>query len=248
MGNRVKVRRIWERDGGRCGIHLGGCGKPLRVREATIGHIIPKALLRTAGNRQYDEVRSERAGKAFEEEGRDKRWIDSNVQPMHRECNEEMGVRFPLDEMAHHCTCCRWIYLVEDKEGRVNIVRGEKGWDLDWEWEGRYLLFRRMWIASSERIDGVIIPLGEPPKGREEQRGIPTRMQLFLDAEHKNPVSPVMIPVIIEKRDGALQAGGQVGGWVGLDHMLRQNARYSEEELSGFDGKRLSKVERDDQE
>lgn len=43
---RDKRKRVLERDGYRCGIHMSGCGKPLSLQEAEIGHIVPKVLLK----------------------------------------------------------------------------------------------------------------------------------------------------------------------------------------------------------
>ena len=73
-GKRMKKAKpkIMSRDGGLCGIHLGGCGLPIsKCDEVTVDHVTPRALLEPIA-----PIPSE-----FRRE--------HNYQPMHGECNEK---------------------------------------------------------------------------------------------------------------------------------------------------------------
>ena len=71
--SKAKRRRVAKRDKMICGIHLGGCGKPISERkDLTVDHIVPKDfVLRTARNRSTDYNQ------------------DCNLQPMHATCNNK---------------------------------------------------------------------------------------------------------------------------------------------------------------
>ena len=63
-------RRLLERDGYRCGVHVGGCRRKLTLATTTIDHIVPQNILRVD-----PEIYVQLAGD------------DSFLQPMCRHCN-----------------------------------------------------------------------------------------------------------------------------------------------------------------
>ena len=69
------LRTLNQRDGRRCGIHLGGCGKKISHRDQmSVDHIIPKKIPLSL----YDEYPGSFEG----------HW---NLQVMHAECNSRKG-------------------------------------------------------------------------------------------------------------------------------------------------------------
>ncbi len=66
----AQKRRLLERDGYRCGVHVGGCGRKLTLATTTIDHIVPQNILRVD-----PKVYVQLAGD------------DSFLQPMCRHCN-----------------------------------------------------------------------------------------------------------------------------------------------------------------
>ena len=72
-GKRMRRARpkIMHRDSGLCGIHLGGCGRPVAIDECTVDHIVPKALFESIAPTPSEFRR------------------EQNYQPMHGECNEK---------------------------------------------------------------------------------------------------------------------------------------------------------------
>ena len=102
MGNRQSLSYLLPRDGYLCGIHVGGCGLPIRNRaDASLDHIFTKSFFKdgSSGMRQRDYNRE---------------W---NWQPMHRECNTKRAGQiygFPL------FTCsCHWLQINETSKGHV---------------------------------------------------------------------------------------------------------------------------------
>ena len=73
MSNRRKLQRVLKRDKRLCGVHMGGCGRPIRIGEPTTrDHIVPTALYsKVATKPEFDQP-----------------W---NWQPMHKACNEANG-------------------------------------------------------------------------------------------------------------------------------------------------------------
>ena len=74
MANKELKRRLLRRDGGLCGIHVGGCGKPLTFAETTVDHIIPRNVWNT--DVEVFQMLS----------GKDR---DQLLQPMHHACNND---------------------------------------------------------------------------------------------------------------------------------------------------------------
>lgn len=63
-------RRLLERDGHQCGVHVGGCGRKLTLATTTIDHIVPQNILRVSPE-IYDQLASD----------------ESFLQPMCQDCN-----------------------------------------------------------------------------------------------------------------------------------------------------------------
>ena len=63
-------KRLLERDGYRCGIHVGGCGRKLTLEKITIDHIVPQNILRV-NPEIFDQLAND----------------ESFLQPMCQHCN-----------------------------------------------------------------------------------------------------------------------------------------------------------------
>ena len=63
-------RRLLERDGYRCGVHVGGCGRKLTLEKITIDHIVPRNILRV-NPEIFDQLAND----------------ESFLQPMCQDCN-----------------------------------------------------------------------------------------------------------------------------------------------------------------
>ena len=77
---------LLKRDDYRCGIHLGGCGKKITLKETTVDHIIPqnvnkKNKLVEIKKRYKKRTRESLANGLF------------NLQPMCSECNNSIKKR-----------------------------------------------------------------------------------------------------------------------------------------------------------
>ena len=79
-------RRLLERDGNRCGVHVGGCGRKLTLEATTIDHIVPRNILRI-NPEIYDQLASD----------------ESFLQPMCQDCNSARK-QGALD-VAFACKC-----------------------------------------------------------------------------------------------------------------------------------------------
>lgn len=124
MGQKIeKLRRILDRDGGRCGIHMSGCGERLSLQDAEIGHIVPKVLLKPG---PYDNMVPQQQVRTFRSrltrEGNRQFPKDMNIQPMHKTCNLRMGSAFPLVPIINHCSCCEYVYIAR-RSGDTRPVR-----------------------------------------------------------------------------------------------------------------------------
>ena len=79
-------KRLLERDGYRCGVHVGGCGRKLTLASTTIDHIVPQNILRI-NPKVYDQLAGD----------------ESFLQPMCQDCNSARK-QGRLD-VAFTCTC-----------------------------------------------------------------------------------------------------------------------------------------------
>ena len=77
-------KRLLERDGWRCGIHVGGCGANLSLRETDIDHIVGRNVLKT-NRKLYLQLSL----------------LDGLLQPMHRRCNALKHGALFLDFKCH---------------------------------------------------------------------------------------------------------------------------------------------------
>ncbi len=110
MKSSKMLTRILPRDGHLCGIHVGGCGEPIRNRrDATVDHIFTRSFFKD----REDGIRPALYNK------------DWNCQPMHQECNEDRGGQiygFPI------FTCsCHWLQMVRTAKGHIlNLHYGRR--------------------------------------------------------------------------------------------------------------------------
>ena len=146
MGQKkLKLTQILDRDDGRCGIHLGGCGKEFNSHDnIDIGHIIPKtSRIQPTGHDQLLPPTEMRKTKQWLISIGDMelcREIDNlNIQPMHTECNQRMGSVWPPAQIVKHCECCEYMYMANrntktiqseilrklEREGRNVIVSND---------------------------------------------------------------------------------------------------------------------------
>jgi len=103
---KAKLARVLKRDGGRCGIHAGGCREELTLKDATQDEMIPRRFFR------------------YDTEPDQPDWYgDWNTQPMHRECNQKRDP-FPRFE----CMCHVLYVDVEDKTAYILYKHSEGGW------------------------------------------------------------------------------------------------------------------------
>ena len=128
MSNRPKLRRVLKRDRRLCGVHMGGCGRPIVIGEpATRDHIVPTAL--------YSKVASEAEF--------DQPW---NWQPMHKECNEAKGSA--LDEWPRFDCDCHYLQI----HGRDLYVHTK-----DPAGGGRHKLLENVVSDEDARVDARLV-------------------------------------------------------------------------------------------
>jgi len=107
-----RLQRIMKRDNNRCGIHSGGCLRPVSEnaygpKEATQDHLVPR---RFANRRAPDLVAHE----------------DWNLQPMHAECNNaRMGQ--VLGVVKFECNCHG--SYVDERQNRWMMYKTSSGWE-----------------------------------------------------------------------------------------------------------------------
>ncbi len=94
--NKEKRRlKILKRDGYRCGIHSGGCGKKLTFDTYTEDHIIPKNILSIMKQKEYSKFHQD----------------INNIQPMCKECNERKGGNLVFSESICSKGNCHKMYF-----------------------------------------------------------------------------------------------------------------------------------------
>jgi len=94
-------RRLLERDGYRCGVHVGGCGGELTLVTTTIDHIVPQNVLRT-DPRVHDQLAKD----------------EGFLQPMCQDCNSARK-QGGLD-VAFTCKCHNATFF--SRIGRPELV------------------------------------------------------------------------------------------------------------------------------
>ena len=112
MNNLKRLSSLLPRDDYLCGIHVGGCRKPIQNRKhATVDHIFSKSFFKD----REDGIKPKDYNK------------DGNLQPMHGQCNNGRGGQiygFPL------FTCfCHWLQIHRASKGHVLKLHRRKGKD-----------------------------------------------------------------------------------------------------------------------
>ncbi|MGI9347415.1 MAG: HNH endonuclease [Gammaproteobacteria bacterium] len=93
-----KLSLLRKRDGNKCGIHLGGCGKEFKDgEEINIDHIIPKSFLKSLGLSAQVYYRND------------------FLQPMHVHCNYQNKGGQVLGYPQFNCNCHYVYFDVKEK-------------------------------------------------------------------------------------------------------------------------------------
>ena len=132
MTNSKKRSRVLKRDRRLCGVHLGGCGKPIaQGQKPSLDHIIPKALFSRLATGRRAEF-----GK------------DWNLQPMHISCNN-ISKGSQLEEWPRFSCKCHYLQI---RKGNMYVcTRGSIG-------KGRYKLADNVVAERDERVDALLVP------------------------------------------------------------------------------------------
>ena len=141
MSSRAQKRRVLRRDKRICGLHLGGCGKPIKAGEpSNVDHIIPRALFSKVAQGCIAEFN-----------------MDWNCQPTHVACNDSKNFR--LDDWPHFSCKCHYLQVYE---GDLYVyTRGDVG-------EGKHKLIEDVVSDRNDRVDArVVIGTGTGKEGAE---------------------------------------------------------------------------------
>ena len=149
MKRRLQLRRVLRRDDRLCGVHLGGCGRPIEdARGADVDHIIPSAF--------FSKVA--RGGRHFYER-------DWNCQPMHLACNRSKAAE--LDSWPRfRCDC----HFLQIEDGNLVVrTRGRAGAE-------RHLLLRGVVSPTPDRVDARVV-VGPGKLGGRKVQGASSGMK-----------------------------------------------------------------------
>ena len=149
MKRRPQLRRLLKRDERLCGVHLGGCGKPIEdARGSDVDHIIPSAFFsKVAGGDRHLYER------------------DWNCQPTNLACNRSKAAE--LDSWPKfRCDC--HILQIEDDNLFVR-TRGRAGTE-------RHLLLRSVVSPTPDRVDARIL-IGPGKLGGRKVQGASVGMK-----------------------------------------------------------------------
>ena len=149
MKRRPQLRRLLTRDEGLCGVHLGGCGKPIEdTRGSDVDHIIPSAFF------------SKVAGGDRHLYGQD--W---NCQPTHHACNRSKAAE--LDSWPKfRCDC----HFLQIEDGNLFVrTRGRAGTE-------RHLLLRSVVSPTPDRVDARVV-IGPGKLGGRKVQGASVGMK-----------------------------------------------------------------------
>ena len=143
MANRYKRHRLLRRDKHICGLHMGGCGKPIRKGETyNVDHIIPKALFsKTAADRIAE----------FNE--------DWNCQPMHVECNDSKA--YQLRTWPRFDCKCHYLQVYDSD---LYICTKDDVSD------GRHKLLNNIVSTSNDKVDAKLVIGSGISKRRQDIR------------------------------------------------------------------------------
>ena len=133
---RNRLRRILDRDGWRCGIHMGGCGEKIEmISDANIDHFIPQSVTEKRKQNelvplpQWKELQKFLKSIGFLNIADNNFYAlnDLNTQPMHRGCNTRKSAEWPPTEIISHCDCCKYFYMAErDIDESITLKRLNK--------------------------------------------------------------------------------------------------------------------------
>ena len=169
MKSSKRLTHLLPRDHCLCGIHVGGCGKPIGNRkDATVDHIFTRSFFKD----REDSIRP----KDYNE--------DWNLQPMHQQCNNERSGQiygFPL-----FICFCHWLQIERTPKGHTlmlhhRIGRNETVFPVSSE-ENHFVFnnistgkFAAEFGGSTEVEIGGVWSMGNLPPGK---RGITGKGQL----------------------------------------------------------------------
>ena len=143
MKRRPQLRRLLRRDERLCGVHLGGCGKPIEdARESDVDHIIPSAFFSkvAGGDRRLYER-------------------DWNCQPTHIACNQSKAAE--LNSWPKFRCVCHFLQIEDDN--LFVRTRGRGGTE-------RHLLLRGVVSPTRDRVDARIL-IGPGKLGGQKVQG-----------------------------------------------------------------------------
>ena len=212
-----KLKAFLERDNYRCGIHLGGCGQPLTLKDASIDHIIPKAVARRPGTTSnYNECITKKIQADWRKKIKTEppRW--TNLQPMHKKCNnEDKGSLFPPVPIKKHCICCSYIYTQRSACGRE---RRPIIWGDDQRHDKTTGLVRVMKIRTPKMPPNYLI----------------TETPFYSWCHFRRADGSTTMPVCLMLsllKSGGWQTGWGRGNYVPLGAMIYNNAQHSFDDL-----------------
>ena len=117
MSNKRRLAYVLERDHGRCGVHLGGCGE----------RYISPGKGSAGGDRfSLDHIVSESWWKDKQSVGTRYYNQEWNFQPMHRACNnnDKKGQVYGFPVFSCHC---HWLRIDQTEKGYILILFYRKG-------------------------------------------------------------------------------------------------------------------------
>lgn len=205
-------KALLHRDDGKCGIHLGGCGTKLSLRDATIDHIYPRQLL-------PKDLPRWQAFPYYE------------LQPMCLECNLQKDSRFPLRWMPHSCVCCLWLYvmIVRSEDGSKRLLPVNRNMDIDAQRENNFLRKYRDRIA----ILRVMLRNGQV---KAMICDFPNNLGIVDSRTNECVAECVFIPMQPAGRGPGLGAGGRTSALVTLEAMLETNERMHPSDIAVVGG------------
>lgn len=216
-----------------CGIHPGGCGKPVSMENAEVGHIIPKAMVPRGHPYDeyfYDEYFHRQVRKELRKRRGETMAIDVNVQPMHRECNQRMEAIFPPQPIVSHCTCCTWIYVVSHRDTYYWPVETWMGAELPDSLIPREFLLVRRYETGKGQIQIVGFEL--------------TNKHQFGYADGSCTEPALMMVARGKNRIGAWAGAGRAD--ITMQEMLAHNMSLTEEERNTGEVRLAVAIERGD--
>ena len=221
---RERKLNLLKRDNYRCGIHLDGCGKEITLEETSVDHIIPKNIMKKNNliwikKRYKNRTKESLANGLF------------NLQPMCFKCNNSIKKgKFPPRDIIKRCSnkCCKFTYHKEKNK-----------------W---YLVFSYCLLKDE---DNPTYENGSP-KGKQIFRifrleeisvrysdGTETEKKYIYHGDRKNKTIHYEI-----KRNGDLVYKSDVGGTLFKLDMIKNNKRYSEQEIADSRSLLLHEIKR----